>query len=295
MNYIEDVHFKTVGEAEPGTTVKLGKRKYIVLYHSDGNTALVSQKIVFYSIFGESDDYETSLLRKRLNTDFYLELVDAVGRDNIVPHVVNLIDYGGEVSDKVVTDNVSVPSVWMCNEFSNIIPCLPETWWTVTKSGSALNYWRKTGTIRTMYKLDVNSETVSGCYAEPGTSNGVRPFFVVKSTTPLPENPELIKDYDVDKAEQLILGEMKCSKSDARRLAERIDYLHPYLFGYIKKWLNGYRENVEFYYKDAMVSTYKIMSREQCCYIMALYRLSVLIENPHLIENYLRHYRTIIQ
>ena len=90
-------------------------------------------------------------------------------------------------------------------------------------------------------------------------------------------------NYDKEKAKELIKKEMGCNNSDAERLAERIQYLHPSLEPYVQSWLNG--ENKECTFNN--VSTTIIMNKEKCSYILALYSMSTLIENPHLIESYL--------
>ena len=91
-------------------------------------------------------------------------------------------------------------------------------------------------------------------------------------------------NYDKEKAKELIKKEMRCNNSDAERLAHRIQYLHPSLEPYVQLWLNGKNEEYSFH----GVSTTIIMEKERCSYIIALYRMSSLIKNPHFIDSYLK-------
>ena len=89
--------------------------------------------------------------------------------------------------------------------------------------------------------------------------------------------------YDVEKAKELIKKEVGCNNADAKRLAERIQYLHPSLEPYVQSWLAGSKKECSF----NGVSTSIIMEKEHCSYLIALYRMSTLIKNPHFIEGYL--------
>jgi len=73
----------TLGEAKPGSVVKIGNREYIVLGHAEETTAVITKDFTKEMEFGQTGDYLTSDVRKYCNGEFYNELVAAVGAENI--------------------------------------------------------------------------------------------------------------------------------------------------------------------------------------------------------------------
>lgn len=99
---------RALGSIKPGDTVKLGNREFIVLNHCVGATAVITKEFAKKMKFGKNGNYKESDIRKYCNGEFYNELVDAVGKNNILPHTVNLIADDGTGEGKICTDNVSI-------------------------------------------------------------------------------------------------------------------------------------------------------------------------------------------
>ena len=85
-----------LGDVPLGATVKIGGREYIVLDHSKDTTAVITKDLWKDMEFdNDSGDYRTSAVRTALNTEFYNEVADAVGAENIIEHEVNLLAEDG--------------------------------------------------------------------------------------------------------------------------------------------------------------------------------------------------------
>ena len=123
---------KKLGDFKPRETVKLGKREYIVLGHGAETTAVVTKDIVKEMEFGKSWDYSKSYVRDFCNGDFYKELVEAVGKENIVPHRVNLTCDDGSNKGVTCKDNVSILTTENYRRYREYLPALGKPYWTAT-------------------------------------------------------------------------------------------------------------------------------------------------------------------
>lgn len=123
---------KRLGDFKPGETVKLGEREYIVLGHGAETTAVITKYIVKDMKFGETRDYTKSYVREFCNGDFYKELAKTVGKNNIVPHRVNLTCDDGSNKGATVKDNVSILTCDLYRRYREYLPVLGRSYWTAT-------------------------------------------------------------------------------------------------------------------------------------------------------------------
>ena len=164
---------KSLGDYDIGTVVKLGKREYIVLGHTYGNTELISKEFVKKMAFGKSGDYLNSDIRTYLNNDFYKELAAVVGKDNIVKHQIDLTADDGTGLGSC-EDYISILTTSQYRKYRSLLPAYGSWWYTATRvSASADGYARSV--------CGVGSGGVlgwGGCGVDCG---GVRPFCILKS------------------------------------------------------------------------------------------------------------------
>lgn len=123
---------KKLGDYKSGETVKLGKREYIVLGHGAETTAVVTKDIAKEMEFGKSRDYSKSYVRDYCNGDFYKELAEVVGKENIVPHRVNLTCDDGSNKGVTCKDNVSILTAENYRRYREYLPALGKPSWTAT-------------------------------------------------------------------------------------------------------------------------------------------------------------------
>ena len=89
-------------------------------------------------------------------------------------------------------------------------------------------------------------------------------------------------NYDVQKATQKLMMECRESERLARMTAEGLAKLHPDLHPIVEAWMNG--ETPEFEY-EGMNLAY-IRNKMRNSYIDAVIMMSVLLENPDLVETF---------
>lgn len=165
---------KKLGDVKPGETVKLGNREYIVLGHGAETTAVVTKDIAKEMGFGKSRDYSKSYVRDYCNGDFYKELAEVVGKENIVPHRVNLTCDDGSNKGVTCKDNVSILTAENYRRYREYLPALGKPSWTVTGVTSLdKNYARCV--------CYVGSGGVLG-WNVCGFTYGVRPFCILNSS-----------------------------------------------------------------------------------------------------------------
>lgn len=164
----------TLGKAKLGSIVKIGNREYIVLGHAEETTAVITKEFAQSMKFGESGDYFTSDVRKYCNGEFYNELVDAIGAENIVKHTVKLVADDGTGKDKICCDNVSVLTTENYRRYREFLKPYGNWWWTATRVT-----YDDEDYARCVCCVDSNGFlSWLGC----DFCSGVRPFCILKSS-----------------------------------------------------------------------------------------------------------------
>lgn len=165
---------KTLGSVKPGDTVTIGEREYIVLGHENGITAIVAKKPTKTMAFGGDGNYAKSDVRKYCRGEFYEELCNAVGKNNIIPHTVNLVSNDGSNKGASVTDFVSILTNDLYRRYREFIPAIGSSYWTATR----------VTTLDKDYASDVCVTRSSGILSWSGCdcSHGVRPFCYLNSS-----------------------------------------------------------------------------------------------------------------
>lgn len=165
---------KRLGEITPGNVVKIGGREYIVLEQLENSTAVITKESAREMVFGKDGNYINSDIRKYCTGEFYKELADAVGEDNITTHAVNLMADDGTGKEVFCQDKVSILTSDLYRKYRDFLPAFGRHWWTATRvSASLKDYARLVCFVFSNGALYWND-----CV----NRNGVRPFCVLDSS-----------------------------------------------------------------------------------------------------------------
>lgn len=120
------------------------------------------------------NDWKTSDLRNYLNTEFYKQLVDEIGEENIVPFERDLLSLDGQAEYGVCEDKVSLLTVDEYRKYRKLIPNTEDYWWwTITPYSTKCNKDTTWGTVVS------SSGNVGGRFCNYDC--GVRPFCIFSS------------------------------------------------------------------------------------------------------------------
>ena len=165
---------KKLGDFKPGEVVKLGNREFVVLGHGEDTTAVITKDIVKSMEFGKTGDYTKSYVREFCNGDFYKELARAIGKENIIPHRVNLTCDDGSNKGATCKDNISIITCENYRRYREYLPALGKSCWTATGVTTLdKDYARGVCCVNSYGILGWN-----GC----GYCYGVRPFCILNSS-----------------------------------------------------------------------------------------------------------------
>lgn len=164
---------KQLGCAELGSVKRIGDREFIVLEHTELGTAVIAKDIVKRMEFGSTGDYTTSNVRSYCISDFYNEMVKAIGEDKIIRHAVDLTADDG-TGIKTIEDSVSVLTTERYRRYRKFLKAMGESWWTATRVTSEVsNYTGRVCCVSSSGFLGWD-----GC----GWCGGVRPFLILDSS-----------------------------------------------------------------------------------------------------------------
>lgn len=164
-----------LSEKKAGEVFKTKTKEFIVLEQFDnGTTAILQNDFWKYARFDkETSNFAISEIFKDLNTNYYKELAEEIGKENIVEHEVDLTmntghkDYGTvKAFISLITEDLFRKDVEILDKYNP-----REWWWTAT--GDSRQY---PGYVRCV--ISDGSLGCNFCYISFG---GVRPFLIVKS------------------------------------------------------------------------------------------------------------------
>ena len=120
------------------------------------------------------NNWKPSSLRDYLNTEFYKQLADVVGKENIIPFERDLLSMDGQTEYGNCEDKVSLLTV---DEYRKYRAHIPNTddywWWMITPDSTKCN--DDTARVRVVSPSgDIGSSNCNG-------SGGVRPFCIFSS------------------------------------------------------------------------------------------------------------------
>lgn len=167
---------KTLAEVTPGETCRLGHLEFIVLEQTGELTAVLLKDFWKTAKFDDDkNSYFHSSIRKDLNTNFYKELADVVGEDNIYPHEIDITADDGRTEYGACRDNIGLMTTAEYRKYVYLLDNhRPDSWWWLATphSTEANGYSCAVRVVN-----DGGALSSSGCNVE----GGVRPFCILKS------------------------------------------------------------------------------------------------------------------
>lgn len=85
------------------------------------------------------NDWKESRLRKYLNEEFYQELAQAIGEENIIEFERDLLSLDGQTEYGTCRDKVSLITVDEYRKHRALIPNTGKWWWTITPDSTKCN------------------------------------------------------------------------------------------------------------------------------------------------------------
>ena len=157
-----------------GDTFELAGLTWKILEITEKGYACLADKLEERMQFDSScNDWKESNLRDYLNTEFYKQLADAVGAENIIPFERDLLSMDGQTEYGTCEDKVSLLTVDEYRKHRALIPNADYWWWMITPDSTKCN--DDTTWVRVVSPSgDVDDDN----YYDNG---GVRPFCIFSS------------------------------------------------------------------------------------------------------------------
>lgn len=176
VKMVTDKSDRRLADVPVGETFKVGDLEFIVLEHTNNNTNVILKDFWATDHFDDkTSNYAESRIRNTLNSVFYKKLVDAIGKENIVRHTIDLTTDDGRKDYGSVYDNISLLTCDMYRKYVTILDKYnPKKWWWLATSYS---------TASNGYNLNVRCVYFGGSLFDSCCNNnyGVRPFCILKS------------------------------------------------------------------------------------------------------------------
>lgn len=148
--------------------------EYIVCEQFLSCTAVVRKDVLDRSMaFGETNNWKNSKWRKYLNSEYYQEISDEFGKENINEHEVDLTSLDGYDDYGTVRDKVSAMTIGRYRRYHKYIGNVSE-WNYLSTPDSTPSGWSASG---------VRCVDVGGCvnFAICRNDKALRPFFILNS------------------------------------------------------------------------------------------------------------------
>lgn len=171
---------KTTGRVVPaglqvGDTFELAGRTWKILEITEKGYACLADKLEERMQFDSScNNWQASDLRNYLNTEFYKQLTDAVGEENIIPFERDLLSMDGQTEYGTCEDKVSLLTVDEYRKHRALIPNTDDYWWwMLTPWSTPCNDYHRTVAV-----VSPSGRIYNDCY---DSYYGVRPFCIFSS------------------------------------------------------------------------------------------------------------------
>ena len=158
-----------------GDTFEVAGLKWTILDITDKGYACLADKLAKDGHFdNDCNNWQASDLRNYLNTEFYDNLSDVVGADNIIPFERDLLSLDGQTEFGTCEDKVSLLNVDEYRKYRALIPNADYWWWLITPWSTPCN-----GYDATVAVVSPRGGISSSVYYN---NFGVRPFCIFSSS-----------------------------------------------------------------------------------------------------------------
>ena len=101
---------KTLEKVNVGEVFNIAGFDFIKFSDKDGKTVAVAKDSLFYSTFGDNNNFAESEILKRLNEKFLPKIEEAIGADNVLEYEVDLLSLDGSDKWGKVKTKISLPT-----------------------------------------------------------------------------------------------------------------------------------------------------------------------------------------
>ena len=127
-----------------GDTFELASLTWTILDITEDGYKCIAEQLDDRMIFdNNSNDWESSDLRKYLNEDFYTKIACEIGEDNIIPFDRDLLSLDGQTEYGSCEDNISLLTVDEYRKYRKLIPNTNYWWWLITPWSTPCNGYEK--------------------------------------------------------------------------------------------------------------------------------------------------------
>lgn len=156
-----------------GDTFEVAGLEWKILDITENGYVCIGEKLPDNMTFGSNNDWKSSKIRKYLNGEFYKQLADEIGEENIIEFERNLLSLDGQTEYGMCEDFVSIISLDEYRKYRPLLPNEKYYWWTLTPDSTKCN------NDETCIRVVCPSGFVSNI--DCGGSRGVRPFCIFSS------------------------------------------------------------------------------------------------------------------
>ena len=175
MNTIEKKQPLFLG-VKDGDTFKIGDMEFIKFPSVNGQTPAVMKDIAFRSRFGKDNDFRSSDILKRLETEVLPEIIAAVGEENVCTFKTDLTTWDGLKVYGEMESRISLPTMDFYRTNVEIFDKYKaDRWWWLATADSAKPHYDPIWVLCVSPSgFIINDNYYDDC--------GVRPFCIFESS-----------------------------------------------------------------------------------------------------------------
>ena len=159
-----------------GDTFRIAEHEFIVLEQSGDTTAVIRKELLPDSRFGDTNNYNGSTVDAECSK-FSEDIASIVGKENIVPHTVDLTANDGLKCYGTIKRLASLLAADRYRRYVEILDKFkPDAWWWLSTPFSTKKHDNDS------WILCVSPSGCIGYFNHCGGDFGVRPFCILKST-----------------------------------------------------------------------------------------------------------------
>lgn len=127
----------------PKEEFKIGDEVFIVLEQTSNGTRVISKKFVYEKMeFGDNSCWKSSPIRTKLNKEYFRQIADIIGEENILTMVRDLTSLDGLDDYGACIDRVSLLTADEYAKYHKILGLktnYPKWWWLITPTSTPSN------------------------------------------------------------------------------------------------------------------------------------------------------------
>ena len=131
---MSEVRTTILSEIPDGAIFKIGEYEFIKFSEENGVVAAVSKDSLFYSRFGNNNNFAESTVLQKLKEDILPEIEAYIGAENVLEFETDLLSLDGSAKYGTVRSKVSIPTFDFYRKNRAVFEKykLDEWWWFAT-------------------------------------------------------------------------------------------------------------------------------------------------------------------